>query len=56
MDASEACISLAFFSGAALQAAAFYVEDLEGQRGGAIVFKMDREGTPCSADPGDLGS
>ena len=41
-------------SGAALQAAAFCVEDLEEHQGDTIVFKMNHEGTPCSADPGDL--
>ena len=44
----------AAFLGAALQLASFSIEDLEEHQGGAIVFKINYEGTPHAADPGDL--
>ena len=44
----------AAFLGEALQSVSFRVEDLEEHQGDAIVFKMNCEGTPRLADPGDL--
>ena len=39
---------------AALQPASFSIEDLEEHQGGAIIFKMNYEGTYHPADPGDF--
>ena len=47
-------VAPAALPGAALQPASFCVKDLEEHQGGAIVFKMNYEGTTCLADPGDL--
>ena len=44
-------VSLALLSGAALQAAALSIKDLEEERGDAVELKVDREGTPRMADP-----
>ena len=54
MVASGARISLALLSGAALQAAALGVEDLEEERGSAVILEVDREGAPRTADQCDL--
>ena len=40
--------------GAALQPAPFSIEDLEDHQGGAVIFKMNCEGTYRPADPGDF--
>lgn len=42
------------FLGGALQPASFSIEDLEEYHGGAIIFKMNYEGTLRPADLGDL--
>ena len=47
-------VSPAALPGAALQPASFSIEDLEEHQGGAVIFKMNYEGTTCLANPGDL--
>ena len=47
-------VAPAALPGAALQPASFSIEDLEEHQGGAIVFKMNYEGTYRPADPGDF--
>ena len=42
------------FLGAALQPASFSIKDVEEHQGGAVVFKMNHEGTYRPADPGDF--
>ena len=44
----------AAFLAAALQPVSFSIEDLEEHQGGAVVFKMNYEGTYRPADPGDF--
>ena len=44
----------AAFLGSALQPASFSIEDLEEERGDAVVLKVDHEGTPRTADSRDL--
>ena len=51
---SGARASLTLLSGAALQAAALRIEDLEEEREGAVVLKVDREGAPRTTDPSNL--
>ena len=45
-------IAPAALPGATLQPASFSIEDLEEHQGGAVVFKMNHEGTYRPADPG----
>ena len=47
-------VAPAALPGAALQPASFSIEDLEEHQGGAIIFKMNYEGTYHPADPGDF--
>ena len=47
-------VAPAALPGAALQPASFSIEDLEEHQGGAIVFKMNHEGTYRLADPGNF--
>ena len=47
-------IAPAALPGAALQPASFSIEDLEEHQGGAVIFKINYEGTYRPADPGDF--
>ena len=47
-------VTFAALPGAALQPASFSIEDLEEHQGGAVVFKMNYEGTYRPADQGDF--
>ena len=47
-------VAPAALPGAALQPASFSIEDLEEHQGGAVIFKMNYEGTYRPADLGDF--